>query len=153
MHKSVGILLIGIMFFSSIAFAFIQAFYTAPAPAVDQTAAQAQLPSQQIVDYALSGAQVSAAVSRGFTVATYTYDKSCLECANERGLLEQIALSKEFQNQIILQEVEGSGPSSLSMTSSFGQRTLDAIDENSTVAAFCDVVVSPPLGCVGKGPA
>lgn len=145
MRKWVGLLLIGVMLFSSVAVAGIQGLGIGGTQ--DQTAGQTQLPSQQIIDYRLSQEQFNQAVSTGLTIATYSYDKSCVECAGERGVVEQIALSKDFQNQILLEEIQQAGKSSLQIESLVGKKSLDSIAQNSTLKAFCDIVVSPPLGC------
>ncbi len=149
MKKWIGVALIGIMFLSSIAFAIIQAF------PVDQSSqpqepGQAELPSQLILDYRMPTAQFNEVMSRGFTVATYKYDRDCIECADERSILEQIVLSQEFQNQIILEEIAQDGPSKLEVASAFGTKTLDKIDVNSTLEIFCELVANPPLGCAVK---
>lgn len=146
MKKLVGIVVIGIMFLSSLAFAAVQGFDSGSTQ--QQQAAQAELPSQLIIDYRMSSAQFNEVLSRGFTVATYKYDKGCVQCIDERRLIEQLVLSREFQNQIILEEVEQSGPSELEIASYLGRKKIDKIDTNSTLKAFCELVASPPVGCV-----
>lgn len=147
MKKWIGLALIGVMLFSSVAFAGIQSFYSGQPAQATQTTPN-QLPAQQIVDYSLNADQLNLALTSGLTVATYTYDKSCVQCADERRLVEQIIQSKDFQNQIILEEIVGSGASKLAIESYLGKKTLDSITQNATVQTLCDLVVSPPLGCV-----
>ncbi len=149
MKKWIGILLIGIMFLSSIAFAVVQSLFSGQPPQQEQTNQnQAGLPSQLIIDYRMSPAQFQEAISRGFTVATYKYDKNCIACVDERGFIEQLVLSKDFQNQIILEEIEKNGESELEVASFFGKKKLENIDANSTIKVFCELVANPPLGCV-----
>lgn len=148
MKKLVGVIIIGIMFLSSLAFAGIQAVnFGQPSSQENNVQGNVELPSQVIIDYRLSPAQFNQVLARGFTVATYSYDKSCFECADERGFIERLVLSQEFQGQIILEEIERSGQSGLEVASVFGRKKLDAIEPNSTVEAFCELVVSPPVGC------
>lgn len=151
MKKWISVALIGLMFLSSLAFAGIQSLYGGfggtNSPAA-QSQEEAQLPSQAVIDYSLSPPQFNLAISRGVTVATYSYDKNCIECANERQFVESLALSREFQNQIVLEEIQRSGKSSLKIQSFLGSRTLEKIGQNETIKAFCDLVVSPPVGCV-----
>lgn len=144
MKKWIGLALIGIMFFSSIAFAALQSVTP-----TNQLGGETfvSLPSQAIIDYKLSPQVYNEALSRGFTVATYSYDKSCVECIDERAQIEQIVLSQEFQNQIILEEIAESGASKLEIASLYGKRTLEKTDANSTISAFCEIVANPPLGC------
>jgi len=145
MKKWIGVALIAIMFVSSFAIAGIQSFSP---PQTDAGRGQVELPSQPIIDYKMSSEQFSEALSRGFTVATYRYDGSCIECADERREIEQVVLSSEFQSQIILEEVQAPGRSSLEVESLFGKKALDTISVNSTLAALCEVATSPPLFCV-----
>lgn len=146
MKKIIGLLLIGIMFLSGIAIAGVQTF--SGDQASGQQSERVEIPAQPIIDYRLSPAQLSEALSRGLTVMTYTYDRNCLECLNERVDIEQIALSKDFQNQIILEEVSrSSGNSTLEISSYFGSKTFDEFDTNSTIDSLCELVALPPLGC------
>lgn len=147
MKKFIGIILIGIMFFSSIAFAAIQALYFAPQ---SQQGAQQQveLPQELVLDYRLSQAQFEDALSRGFTVATYKYDTDCLVCSEEMRLLEDFVLSQEFRGQIILEEVRSDGESELEVASFLGRKNIDEINSDSVKQVFCDLVANPPLSCV-----
>lgn len=151
MKKWIGIVLIGIMFLSSIAIAVIQSVtFGGVAPAQSQQQAQVTLPSEPIIEQRMTSDQFAEAISRGFTVATYKYDRTCVECAEERRLVEQIVLSKDFQGQIILEEVRQPGNSSLDVASAYGEKTVGKIDFNSTIDAFCELAVSPPLGCAAR---
>ena len=137
--------MIGLMFFSSIAFAAIQSF----GPVVqDQTSQQAtDIPTQQIIDYRMTPQQFQLALGRGITVATYKYSSDCVECLEQKGLLEQAVLSQEFNGQIILEEVETDEPTSLVVESYLGRRDVEKIDQQSLVNVFCELVAQPPIGC------
>lgn len=145
MKKWIGVILIGLMFFSSIAFAAVQAFYTPVIQTPQQQAAD--IPSEQIIDQRMSPQQFQAAIGRGLTVATYKYSNDCVECIETKGLLEQAVLSKEFNGQIILEEVETDEPSSLVVESFVGRREVQSMDQQSIVDVFCELVAQPPLAC------
>lgn len=148
MKKVIGFAVIGIMFFSTIAFAVVQSFYVGQNPGAHNAAQQdVELPGERIIDYRLSPAQFNFALSSGLTVATYTYDLACAECAEERQFVEQLVLSQDFQDQIILEEVQRSGASRLEVTSAFGSVVLNETDPDGITDAFCQLAVSPPLGC------
>jgi len=148
MKKWVGMFLIGTMFFSSVAFAFLSSVNQ---PANTQQAPQQEgLPSDFVIDNRLSPLQFNQAMSAGLTVATYKYEKSCIECASHKALLESLVFSQEFSGQVILEEVESSGLPSLEVNSFLGSRTLDNINQESLVSVFCELVANPPLGCVTK---
>ncbi|MBI4894776.1 MAG: hypothetical protein HY833_03505 [Candidatus Aenigmarchaeota archaeon] len=147
MKKWIGLFLIGTMFFSSLAFAFISGFDTQTQNIAGAPQNEA-LPTNPIVDYRLSPVQFEQAMSIGLTVVTYRYEKTCLECADQRAFLEQIVTSQDFGGQVILEEVESAGPASLEVNSNFGGRSIDSIDQESAVKALCEFVASPPLGCV-----
>ena len=145
MKKWIGLFLVGTMFFSSLAFGFLSGFDSSSNLGAPQAEA---LPTEPIIDRRLSPVQFEQAMSIGLAVATYRYDKTCIECADQRGLLEQIVMSQDFGGQVILEEIEGAGPASLEINSNFGGRSLEKIDQESMVQAFCEFVASPPLGCV-----
>lgn len=144
MKKWIGVALIGIMFFSTIAFAIIQSFSVPQQPPQQEV----QLPLDYVIDYKMTQMQFDEAVSRGVTVATYKYESGCAECASERALLEQIVTSPEFQGQIILEEVQESGSPKLEIRSFAGERSFETIGNDQIVAALCELVVNPPLGCI-----
>lgn len=145
MKKWIGVILIGLMFFSSLAFAAIQSVTTVVQPGADQQAAD--IPTQQIIDYRMTPQQFQMALGRGLTVATYKYGKDCVECIDQRGLLEQAVMSQEFNGQIILEEIETTEPTSLVVESFVGRRDVESIDQQSLVNAFCELVAQPPIGC------
>lgn len=148
MKKWAGIFLIFTMLFSSLAFAFLS---SVGQPAQTQQAPQQEgLPADFVIDYRLSPLQFNQAMSAGLTVATYKYERNCLECANQRALLEGLVFSQEFSGQVILEEVESTGPPSLEVNSFLGGRTVESLDQESLVSAFCELVANPPLGCVVK---
>jgi hypothetical protein len=150
MKKWVGLFLIGTMFFSSLAFAFLSGF--SKQELGDQGAAPQNeaLPTDPIVDYKLSPVQFEQAMAVGMTVATYRYEKTCIECVDQRAVLERLILSQDFNGQVILEEVESTGPPSLEINSYTGGRLLDSISQESEIQAFCEFVASPPLGCVTR---
>jgi hypothetical protein len=145
MKKWIGLAMIGIMFFSVPAYAFFQGSFTTQVPETNQ---QTQLPLDYIIDYKMTQDQYYHAIENGFAVATYRYSLGCAECGAERSLLEQIVMSREFQGQIILEEVQESGSPKLEIASFAGEKSFDKIEKDAVAAALCELVVNPPLGCV-----
>jgi hypothetical protein len=148
MKKWMGVALIFIMFSSSIAFAVVSSV-TTPGQQHSQAPGMQieELPTNPIIDYTLSPSQLNLAISQGLTVVTYKYEKTCIECADQRALLEQAVYSREFQGQIILEEIESSGPPSMEAVSFLGARSVESIDRESVVGALCELASNPPIGC------
>lgn len=148
MKKVVGIVLIFIMFLSSIAFAAI-GYVSGPQqqPAVQTEA----LPSQTIIDYRLSPVQLNVAMQSGLTVATYRYPLDCDRCFEERQFLESLVQSDDFQGQIILEEVQEGSESGLDIVSYVGSTSVSNMTSDSMQRGFCEVVVNQPLWCVQLG--
>lgn len=146
-NKSFAMIAAIVMLLSLFAFPFFLAFGNQAA--VQGGANQVTLPTQLVLTERMSPAQFNFAVQRGLTVATYTYDPTCTECQEEIQILEQIVFSQEFQSQIILEEIEGTGPSELEVNSFVGTTTVEEITQEEAAKVFCQMVASPPLECVG----
>lgn len=137
--KVVGLIIVGIMFFSSITVAFFQAsFFSSP---------QTELPKTNIVDYELTQFQEEIILRNGGTIMKYLYNQTCLECPNEIALLE--AFATQFSNQVILEKIQTKeNPTFLNIVSALNYTSVKNITEENVFSALCDVLVLPPAACV-----
>lgn len=141
----IGLVLVGIMFFSSVAFAFLQSVYV---PNSDQRQRQ-EIPQNYIVTSELSLHQENFILQNGFTIMKYFYPPACIECGDRIVFLEQLTVGSEFTNQIILEEISRDGPERLEVFSIIGGRTFEGINitVNATIDTLCEVTLNPPVGC------
>ena len=157
LKKYAGLIVIGLMFMSTLAFAASQAFFFSGSDQVQTQGAtattgqgapqQGKLPGQAIIDYRLAPADVALAVNRGFMVVTYKSSPDCVECEEHKQMLQQVTVSSEFQSQIILEQVETSGEPELEFVSGLGQLTVEEITPDSILDGFCNLAINPPLSC------
>jgi len=139
-----GIFLMFLMVGSTVAYAVLQAFNQP-----QQTAEEPKLPKENIIDYELDRSQELYAIRYGKTILKYEYATACVECANEKALLESLA--RQFSDQLILEELSGADEASkLTITSYYGRRLLRNITEDTLVDTLCDLMSNPPVFCATK---
>jgi hypothetical protein len=139
----IGLSLIAIMFFSSIAFAVIQSV-----PRSGQESTET-LPSSRILTQALTAQQEVLIVQNDFTLMRYFYPSACSECGERMSLLEAFATTSEFSDQLFLVELSGEENERLEFVSKIGSATLQGaeIDINNTADVLCEITTRPPVGC------
>ncbi len=141
----IALALIGIMFFSTIAFSVIQGAFNSPTangPAVE-------LPSTNIIDQQLSEPQENLALQQGLTIITFRYGLNCGNCTEAQQLLESVAFDKVFGRQVVLSEINDAGvrsPEAIFM-SIYGRKQISNITVDNVVNVLCDLVISPPATC------
>lgn len=140
----IGILLIFLMFGSTFAYAVIQSVNI---PNQNQNEQTLQIPTG-VIDYELSANQQVELLRAGYTIMDYRYNFACEQCIKERSLLSQIVQSREFQNQIVLQEILSENAGNLTIKSVFGEETLTNFDSTDVTSSLCRIVASPPPECV-----
>jgi hypothetical protein len=145
----IGLMLIGLMFVSTIAFSFIQApsFLTQ-----NQQQETPSLPAGKIITSPLTARQEAFMLQSHLTIMTLKYNLNCTGCLDAKNLAEAFTLNSEFSDQLYLVELEDSSLAAplLGMRSAFGARDLSSnITQESIRDALCSVVAKPPFSCIG----
>jgi len=135
-----GILLIVLMFGSSISYAFFYVFRG--------TGGNVELPKTNIIDYRLSNTVEYYLLQTGKTVMLFSYNDTCDTCQQYSAYLENLVLSPDYGNQIYLEKIATNKTSSLVIASAYGQKTVRTLDENDTFNTLCKLLTNPPASCV-----
>ncbi len=108
LKKQVGVILIGLMFFSTIGFAVGQSFFVSTPNTVSHS-----ININPIINYTLSTLEYQELINNGITIMTYEYGEKCIICEDEKRILKNIIFSEKFQkqtniqiNQIILEQIK-----------------------------------------------
>jgi hypothetical protein len=150
-----GLLILAIMFGSSIAYPLLQGLFYG--------GEQAQLPNTNIIDYELTLQQKYLALSRGMVILNYRFNSNCNNCLEQRDYLEQLVSSQKFKEQTFLEEIVVNGTGELPILNMTGfkiegnqivldYRTLQAenVTQNTTFDAVCELMIQPPIDCALK---
>lgn len=138
-RKMISLGFIILLFGSTVAFAFLNAFRNPTGMAV-------QVPQEKILNYELSEEQRRYLLSRYFTLVEFYYPMNCLDCGDERMELEGMAQNSE--GQIFLQELVSDGNMTLVITSRKGQKRLEDPSLEEMSSMICELLLSKPLWCV-----
>ena len=135
----IGLFLIGVMLFSTFAYAVIQSLYPRQ---------KSELPKSNIIDYQLEPNLKDALVQYGATIITFEYNQGCDNCINQKSALEFFA--NEYKQQIFLEEMvnENLDKSTIAVSSIYGDDKLIDANETQIVDSLCKLMVSPPPTCV-----
>jgi hypothetical protein len=146
--KYISWILIFLTVGSTAAYSVLQAFRS-PTQSGGNTNAP-DLPSSNIVDYAITAEQRSYMLRIGRTILDYKYKLACTACSNQRSFIESAA--SQFSDQIFVQETIDStaNNSTLSMTSYYGDRSLTNPTTDQMFDALCEVMVNPPVQCATR---
>jgi hypothetical protein len=133
-----GILLIILFLFSSLAFTGFQSFHH---PSIE-------IPNQNILEQELKAEQKSYLLEKGYTLIEIKYNINCENCLSQRNLLEQIASSPGFKEQIYLQTIQADTKiPKIKIESIYGTRILENETQEKIINAICELLVNPPLAC------
>lgn len=148
--KYVSLILIVLMVGSTLAFSALQAFQSWLQPNVGGGAATPELPSNNVVEYAITAEQRNYMIRLGRTVIEYRYKLACAECANQRGYVE--AAARDFPSQVFVQEIidNSANNSTLTMTSYYGDKQLANPSFDEMFEALCELMVEPPVQCATR---
>lgn len=137
----VGLFLVVIMFFSTIAFSFIQSVRT---PKAQET----KLPETNIVNEELTSDVEILLLQNGRTIIKFVYNSTCADCQDVRFSLENLAT--QFPNQIIIENILKNEPTSITMSSYYGQRIVENVSGEEFLDALCELMVEPPVMCATR---
>ena len=134
----VGLFLIGIMLFSTFAYAVIQSLYPKQ---------NAKLPETNIIGYYLDPDLRNALVQYGQTVITFEYNLGCNNCVDQKSALELLA--NEYKQQIWLEEIvdESLADSKITIASVYGEDKLVGGSGTELSSSLCKLMVEPPVSC------
>lgn len=134
----IGLFLIGVMLFSTFAYAVIQSLYPQQ---------NVQLPTSNIINYELDANLKNALIQYGATIIKFDYNLGCNNCINQKSLLESFA--NEFKQQIWLQEIvtQSLDESKIDISSFYGEDSLIDANETEIVNSLCNLMVAPPVTC------
>jgi len=135
-----GMLLILLMFGSSISYAFFYVF--------GGSKGSIELPKTNIVDYRLDKNVEYYLLQTGKTVMVFSYNSSCDSCQQYSAYLENLVLSPDYGSQIYLEKVNTDRTSNLVVASAYGQKTLRNLSQNDTINILCNLLTNPPASCV-----
>jgi len=136
MKKYIGILIIAIFVFSSLAYSFIQGSRFSGANM------QVSLPKKSIINYKLSKEQTELALRKGYTIVLLEYKPGFNEVKN---YLE--AFAEKEKKQMILEEIVGN-QTFLEVKSLKGSSSLSNPTVNQTEDLICQYLLEPPMECV-----
>ena len=108
-----------------------------------------ELPEGNIIDYELTSEQEIRLLTNGKTILRFEYYLTCVECLDQKTLLE--GLTNQFSNQILLQEILTDDSTSLTITSRYGQEDLKNITQDTVIDSLCSLMADPPVGCIRRG--
>jgi hypothetical protein len=132
-----GILLIILFLASSLAYSGIKSF----SPTI-------QIPNQNILEQELKAEQKSYLLEKGYTLIEIKYSINCENCLNQKNLLEQIASSPGFKEQIYLQTIQADTKiPKIKIESIYGTKILENETQEKIINAICELLVNPPLAC------
>lgn len=149
-RKYISLILIVLMVGSTLAFSALQAFQSWLQPNVGGGTSAPELPSDNVVQYAITTEQRNYMIRIGRTVIEYRYKLACAECANQRGYVE--AAAREFPTQVFVQEIvdNSANNSTLTMTSYYGDKQLANPSFDEMFEALCELMVDPPVQCATR---
>lgn len=134
----IGLFLIGVMLFSTFAYAVIQSFYYKPV----------KLPTTNVINYKLDINLKNALMQySGATIITFNYNLACENCISQKSILEFYA--NEHKEQIFLEELldDSLDKSRITIESVYGKEELVDSNETQIFAALCKLMVAPPATC------
>ncbi len=136
---TVGIFLIGMMFFSTFAYVIIQSFSY-------KTGSSEPLKSN-VINYYMEPNLRTAYLQSGATIISLQYSDKCVDCLNMKYDLEYLA--NTYSQQIILEEVSNQNVDkpTTTVSSAFGERTVIGSNSTELLSALCSLMVYPPAQC------
>ncbi len=148
--KYISLILVVLTIGSTLAFSALQALQSWLQPNGGGGVATPELPSDNVVQYAITAEQRNYMIRTGMTVIEYRYKLACAECANQRGYVE--AAARDFPTQVFVQEIvdNSANNSTLAMTSYYGDRSLSNPTFDEMFEALCELMVEPPVACATR---
>jgi len=107
-----------------------------------------EIPNKNILEEELKTEQKSYLLEKGYTLIEIRYSLNCENCLSQKNLLEQIANSKGFKEQIFLQNIlSDTKIPKIKIESIYGTKILENESQEKIIDALCEILVNPPLAC------
>jgi len=133
-----GIFLIALFLVSSLAYTGSHFFYPA----------RVEIPNKNILEEELKPEQKNYLLEKGYTLIEIRYSLNCENCLSQKNLLEQIANSQGFKEQIFLQNIaDNTNVPKIKIESIYGTKILENESQEKIIDALCELLVNPPLAC------
>lgn len=141
--KYVGLLLIFVMFFSSIAFGVLNSIASQPESQPTPSGKEVQI--ERHTKRLLTEQEKAGLLQQGATILEFLQGKDCLKCADYRPLIE--GFSTKF-NDIVLVDAE----STATLIQFTGKTTkqVENVTEKSLLDAYCEASILQPKECILK---
>ena len=136
--KVIGLILVLLMFTSSIAFSFLQRFFFAP---------RIKLPKTRIFSNASLEEELGVLRS-GHTLIRFSFNENCEGCLEMKNFLENLTYSPGFE-EIYLEEVYNqtlTQPKIL-IASIYGWNETQTTNQTFVFELLCNLMINPPLEC------
>jgi hypothetical protein len=133
-----GIFLIALFLVSSLAYTGYHFFHPA----------RVEIPTKNILEEELKPEQKNYLLEKGYTLIEIRYSLNCENCLSQKNLLEQIANSQGFKEQIFLQNIaDNTNVPKIKIESIYGTKILENESQEKIIDALCELLVNPPLVC------
>ena len=154
--KPLGILLVMFMLvggFSIVPYVLQAPFYKPTTPT------NVQLPTTNIVDYELTPEQETEILRQGKTIIRFEYNITCENCLEIQSVLEQLANSNKFKDQVVLEEIKspsGDLPKVNIIGFTIGDNQINVdqnnlqgvnVTESGIINSLCSLMIQPPVEC------
>ena len=137
----IALIIIGMMFGSTFAFASLQSFFYSPPQQ------QTVQPPSAIVTKSFTSDQRSYLLQNGATVVSFKYNIACLECGDMKSFVESITRSSGFSGQVFLEELTGYNSTSVEIASLRGSNTVKNVTQEAISDSLCELMLQPPVNC------
>jgi hypothetical protein len=133
-----GIFLIALFLVSSLAYTGYHFLYPT----------KVEIPTKNILEEELKPEQKNYLLEKGYTLIEIRYSLNCENCLSQKNLLEQIANSQGFKEQIFLQNIaDNTNVPKIKIESIYGTKILENESQEKIIDALCELLVNPPLAC------
>ena len=134
-EKSVGLILIILLLFSSVAFTTYYAFKPR------------ELPKEKILKE-IGKEEEYLILNEGFTLINYYYDEDCEKCMRIKNYLEDLVQTQQFKEIYLnLIKTDTSYPIAI-IANLYNVTKIENFDEKDITQKICEIMIEPPIECL-----
>ncbi|TAL46860.1 hypothetical protein EPN87_04255 [archaeon] len=137
----ISLVLVGVMFFSTFAYAILQSLYYSPTQQQEVS-----LPNA-VSTQPFTSEQKQAVLQQGGTLVSFKYDITCLECGSTKSFLESKVRDPDYNQQVFLEELTGSKITQVDISSQRGSKTITNVTQDNITDSLCNLLLQQPLSC------
>lgn len=141
----VGLLLIFIMFFSSVAFGIISSIKNDNSEGPQQTPQGKEVTIERHTKRLLSESEKNALLQQGAAILEFLYSKDCSKCAEYRPVIE--SFSTKFNNILL---VDAEYPTTTIRITGKETKQIENVTEKALLDAYCEVSLIQQKDCILK---